>query len=319
MTARQRPRLRQLRHDPRLRPRERDRVEMCLLSAQGWTTPHPGGASGCVCGHDTALDPAVGGPRPEVSALCAHGASRWEIRAWAISILCSMRAWGIRSCSRPAYCLQPLLYARMGHPPAVAQRQQVFRALRRCLRRPQVWSSRTLSAGPGDPGSASAAAHSAQVPAADGSQLPAHQVLSAAQTGPGTGGGGSGRVAGAQEKARDGHLRLFYLDESGFAPSLPPTYTWSRPGHRPHIPHENTEGRRVNVVAALAAPGPTPTEPLTWGAAARTWKSADARDFLLYRLPRGGGPTPSGGAGQCFPATARRQCKRPCRNCETGG
>ncbi len=39
MSARPRHRLRQLRPDPRLRPRERDRVEMCLLSAQGWTVP----------------------------------------------------------------------------------------------------------------------------------------------------------------------------------------------------------------------------------------------------------------------------------------
>ena len=45
----------------------------------------------------------------------------------------------------------------------------------------------------------------------------------------------------------------------------------------------------MNVVAALAAPGTTPTAPLTWGAAARTWKSADVRDFLLYRLPKGQG------------------------------
>ena len=28
-------------------------------------------------------------------------------------------------------------------------------------------------------------------------------------------------------------------------------------------------------------------KPLTWGAAARTWKSADVRDVLLYRLPKG--------------------------------
>ncbi len=71
MTARQR-RKPQLRHDPRLRPRERDRVEMCLLSAQGWT------AWRCIwmwCGHGPALDPAVGGPRPEVYALCAYGSS----------------------------------------------------------------------------------------------------------------------------------------------------------------------------------------------------------------------------------------------------
>ena len=105
MTSRQRRTLRQLRHDPRLRPRERDRVEMCLLSAQGWTAPR-------LAVH---LD------------VCAATVRRW-IRQW--------EARGLKS----------LRYARMGRPPAVAQRQQVFRALRRCLRRPQVWSSRTLSA-----------------------------------------------------------------------------------------------------------------------------------------------------------------------------
>ena len=35
----------------------------------------PGGASGCVRGHGAARDPAVGGPGPEVSALCTHGSS----------------------------------------------------------------------------------------------------------------------------------------------------------------------------------------------------------------------------------------------------
>ncbi len=39
LTAGQRTALYQLRRDPRLQPRERDRVEMCLLSAAGWTVP----------------------------------------------------------------------------------------------------------------------------------------------------------------------------------------------------------------------------------------------------------------------------------------
>ena len=45
----------------------------------------------------------------------------------------------------------------------------------------------------------------------------------------------------------------------------------------------------MHVLAARAAPGPTYTAPLTWVAAARTGKSADVRDFLLYRLPPGQG------------------------------
>ncbi len=101
MSSRPRRRLRQLRHDPRLRPRARVRVEMCLLSAQGWTVPR-------LAVH---LDVCA--------ATVRRGIRQWEARG-----------------------LKSLRSARMGRPPAVAQRQQVFRA----LRRPQVWSSRTLSA-----------------------------------------------------------------------------------------------------------------------------------------------------------------------------
>ncbi len=39
LSSRQRRRLRELRHDPGLKPRERDRVEMYLLSADGLTVP----------------------------------------------------------------------------------------------------------------------------------------------------------------------------------------------------------------------------------------------------------------------------------------
>ena len=92
MSSRPRRRLRQLRHDPRLRPRERDRVEMCLLAAQGWTVPR-------LAGHLDVCEATV-----------RRGTRQWEVRG-----------------------LKSLHHARMGRPPAVA-------------RRPQLWSSRTLSA-----------------------------------------------------------------------------------------------------------------------------------------------------------------------------
>ncbi len=34
------------------------------------------------------------------------------------------------------------------------------------------------------------------------------------------------------------------------------SYTWTRPGERKRIPYENPQGRRLNVLAALAADGP---------------------------------------------------------------
>ena len=82
------------------------------------------------------------------------------------------------------------------------------------------------------------------------------------------------------------YLRLMGARYQRTKSCLPPTYAWNRPGCRPHVPYGNTQGRRVNVLAALAAPAPPPRRP---GGAARTWKSADVRDFLLYRLPTGRG------------------------------
>jgi hypothetical protein len=45
---------------------------------------------------------------------------------------------------------------------------------------------------------------------------------------------------------------LYFLDESGFAPTMPTGYTWSRAGQRSVVPREDKKGRRVNVLGALA-------------------------------------------------------------------
>jgi len=42
------------------------------------------------------------------------------------------------------------------------------------------------------------------------------------------------------------------LDETGFAPSLPTTYSWSRRGQRKVIQYQAPKGRRVNVVGAYS-------------------------------------------------------------------
>lgn len=47
-------------------------------------------------------------------------------------------------------------------------------------------------------------------------------------------------------------IDLFFLDESGFAPTLPTGYTWGRRGRRVVVPYEAPQGRRVNVVGAYA-------------------------------------------------------------------
>ncbi|MFF4446075.1 transposase [Streptomyces sp. NPDC001502] len=45
---------------------------------------------------------------------------------------------------------------------------------------------------------------------------------------------------------------LYFLDESGFAPTMPTGYSWSRAGQRAVVPREDKKGRRVNVLGALA-------------------------------------------------------------------
>lgn len=47
-------------------------------------------------------------------------------------------------------------------------------------------------------------------------------------------------------------IDLWFLDQSGFAPTLPTGYSWGRLGHRLVVPYEAPQGRRVNVVGALA-------------------------------------------------------------------
>ena len=78
-----------------------------------------------------------------------------------------------------------------------------------------------------------------------------------------------------------GRLRLFYLDESGFSPSLPTGYSWSLPGERKRVKYEYPQGRRVNALAtyepAAAALDAVPFE--------RTLTSDDLLAYLRDRLP----------------------------------
>jgi transposase len=78
-----------------------------------------------------------------------------------------------------------------------------------------------------------------------------------------------------------GRLRLFYLDESGFSPSLPTGYSWSLPNRRKRVKYEYPQGRRVNALAtyepSAAALDAVPFE--------RTLTSDDLLAYLRDRLP----------------------------------
>jgi DDE superfamily endonuclease len=51
-------------------------------------------------------------------------------------------------------------------------------------------------------------------------------------------------------------MDLCHLDEAGFAPTLPTSYSWSRVGTRLTVPYEAPQGRRVNVIGAYFTHGP---------------------------------------------------------------
>ena len=61
-------------------------------------------------------------------------------------------------------------------------------------------------------------------------------------------------------------IDLWFLDESGFAPTLPTTSTWARTTVRPLVRDEPPQGRRLNVLGALAPCGDAPG--LVWTAPA---------------------------------------------------
>lgn len=84
-------------------------------------------------------------------------------------------------------------------------------------------------------------------------------------------------LSNLKDKALAGALDLYYLDESGFAPSLPTGYSWALPGERKRVPYEYPQGRRVNVLASYAPYGPAP-----WLDALPFERTLTSDDLLAY-------------------------------------
>src|SRR5947209_13055242 len=89
----------------------------------------------------------------------------------------------------------------------------------------------------------------------------------------------AGRVlANLKAKAASGSIALYYLDECGFAPTLPVGSSWCLPGRRKLVRYEAPQGRRVNALAAYRPYGRSPR--LEVFTAERTWNSHDLVGFL---------------------------------------
>ena len=51
-------------------------------------------------------------------------------------------------------------------------------------------------------------------------------------------------------------MDLCHIDEAGFAPTLPTSYSWFPAGERLRVPYEAPQGRRVNAIGAYFSHGP---------------------------------------------------------------
>jgi hypothetical protein len=87
-------------------------------------------------------------------------------------------------------------------------------------------------------------------------------------------------------EAHAGGRDLIFLDESGFAPTMPTGYTWSRVGQRALVPKEDTQDRRVNALGAQVVG----TEPdLLWQRTSGKIDAGMLLEFVLVRLAGLGG------------------------------
>jgi transposase len=185
---------------------------------------------------------------------------------------------------RGAAALRP---ARPGPPPDSGRHQRVAEALRHLLARDRTWDSGQLgealhaegiAIGPrqvrrylkrmkaGYRRTASSLAHK---------QDPAKVARAEAI------------LAHLKAKAAAGELRLGYLDECGFSPSLPISYSWCLPGQRKRVPYEYPQGRRVN---ALATYEPYGMEAVPEAVAFERTLTSDDRLAYLGALPRSAMP-----------------------------
>ena len=85
-------------------------------------------------------------------------------------------------------------------------------------------------------------------------------------------------LANLKARAAAGLLKLYYLDECGFAPALPTGSGWTLAGERKPVEYEAPRGRRVNALAAYRPYDRSPR--LDVFTAERTWTAYDPLGFL---------------------------------------
>jgi hypothetical protein len=108
-----------------------------------------------------------------------------------------------------------------------------------------------------------------------------------------------------RQGAGAGRIDLYFLDEAGFAPTLPTGYTWARTGTRALVARQDKRNRRVNVLAALAQEGVEPE--LVWTSMPTKIDAGVLLEFVCARIAR----LPGGAATLAFPPPGWQRV-RPC-------
>ena len=129
----------------------------------------------------------------------------------------------------------PLFPHRTGPPPDLQRRQQVTQVLTDLLAPGAYLDQQAVGHSLGRAEHPTQRAAGSPIPGNDRRRLEANHQLAAAQAGSGQGRPGSGRAEQLEKKASAGRLKLYYLDECGFTPTLPTAYSWSLPGARKRI------------------------------------------------------------------------------------
>jgi transposase len=176
---------------------------------------------------------------------------------------------------------------RTGRGPDIDHRDRVADALKRLLAEDRTWTSRQLAQALAERGIAMGARqvrrHLKRLGAGwrrTAQTLKHKQDPAKAER--------AGRILeNLKAKAAAGELVLYYLDECGFAPTLPAGYSWTSKGQRKWTRYEAPQGRRVNAMAAYRPFGRSPR--LEVFTAERTWDSYDLLGFLKA-LPWSKGP-----------------------------
>jgi hypothetical protein len=108
-----------------------------------------------------------------------------------------------------------------------------------------------------------------------------------------------------RQAAGAGRIDLYYLDEAGFAPTLPTGYTWARVGLRALVARQDKRNRRVNVLGALAQEGAEPE--LVWTSLPGKIDAGVLLEFVCARIAR----LPGGAAALAAPPPGWQRV-RPC-------